>query len=117
LADFHDLARALIGAEVNCGADGSGAHVPGFLNSAEENLIKAIRVGEELVVIHLYDEGDFVGVFARDRAEDAKSRGYRVAAAFYRKLDDIFRVEIIGIFCEAGAGGVLDALITGRIER
>src|SRR5262249_40251366 len=44
-------------------------------------------------------------------AEHAESGSDRVAAAFDGELDDIFAVEIIGIFREAGAGGMFDALI------
>ena len=49
-----------------------------------------------------------------DGAEHAEGGGYRVAVAFDGQLDDIFAVKVIGILREAGAGGVLDALIHGE---
>src|SRR6266852_2716875 len=114
LADFDDLAAALVGTEIDGGADGGSAEVVSLLHGAEENLIGFVREGEQLVVIHLHDEGDFVGVFARDGAEDAESGSHGVAAAFDGQLDDVAAVEIIGIFGEAGAAGVLDALVNGQ---
>ena len=65
-------------------------------------------------MIDLHDEGNFVGVFARDGAENSEGGGDGVAVAFDGELDDIFRVEIVRILGEAGAGGVLDALIDGK---
>jgi len=59
-------------------------------------------------------KGMFVRIFTRHRAENAKGGSHRVAAALNGKLDDIFAVEIIGIFREARAAGVLDALIDGE---
>src|SRR5690242_2906615 len=114
LADFDDLARALIGAEIDRGADSGRAHVPGFLDGPKENLIKAVRVGEQLVVVHLDDERNLVGIFARDGAKNAKGGSHGVAAALDGELDDIRGVKIIGILREAGAGGMLDALVDGK---
>ena len=114
LADFDDLAVALLGAEVDGGADSGRAHVIGFLHGAEENLVDLVGEGEQFVVIDLDDEGNFVGVLAGDGAEDAERGGDRVAFAFDGELDDIFTVEIVGILGEARAGGVLDALIDGE---
>src|SRR6266852_4714027 len=114
LADFDDLAAALVGTKIDGGADGGRAHVVGLLDGAEENLIGLVREGEQLVVIHFHDEGDFVGVFAGDGAEDAEGGGYGVATAFDGELDDVAAVEIIGIFGEAGAARVFDALINGK---
>src|SRR5438552_2235220 len=114
VADFDDLAAALIGTEINGGADGGGAHVIGFFYGAEEDLVGFVGVGKEFVVIDFDDEGNFVSVLASDRAENAKSRGDGVALAFDSELDDVFAVEVVGVFREAGAGGVLDALIDGK---
>src|SRR5256885_15230729 len=50
LTDLDDLARALVGTEIDGGADGSSAHVVGLLNGAEEHLVKAIGVGEKFIV-------------------------------------------------------------------
>src|SRR5229473_7040587 len=114
LANFDDLAATLFGAEINGGADGGRAHVVGLLDGAEENLIGLVREGEQLVVIHFHDEGDFVGVFAGDGAEDAEGGSHGVATAFDGELDDVAAVEVIGIFGEAGAARVFDALINGK---
>ena len=114
LGDLNDLAVGVRAAKVNRGADGCRAHLVGFLNLAEENLLERVRVGHELVVINLHNEGDLVGVLARRHAENAEGRGNRVAAAFNGKLDDVFGIEVIGILGEAGAAGVLDALVDGQ---
>ncbi len=113
-ADFDDLAVAIGAAEIDGGAHGGGAHVPGHFYGAEEDLVGFVGIGEEFVVIDFYEEGNFVGVFARDGAEDAEGGGDGVAAALDGQLDDIFTVEVDGVFGEAGAGGVLDALIDGE---
>src|SRR6266702_6264563 len=82
LADFDDLAAALVGAEIDGGTNGGGTH--------------------------------FVGVLASDGTEDAVGGSDGVAAAFDGELDDVFTIEIVGILGEAGAGGVLDALVDGE---
>jgi len=51
-------------------------------------------------VIEFHDEGNFVRIFARHRAKNAEGGSYGVAAALNGKLDDIFAVEIIGIFAK-----------------
>ncbi len=114
LADFDDLAAALVGAEIDGGADRRRAHVVGLLHGAEENLIGFVWKGQQLIVIDLYDERDFVGVLARDRAEHAEGGSHGVAAAFDGQLDDIPAVKVIGILGEARAAGVLDALVDGQ---
>ena len=97
LADFDDLAIALIGAEIDGGADGDRAHVVSLLNAGENNLVGFVGVSEQFVVIELHEEGNLVRVLAGDRAEHAERGSYRVALAFDGQLDDIFAVEIIGI--------------------
>src|SRR6266581_6066387 len=114
LADFDDLASALIGSEIDGGANGGSTEVVGLLHGAEENLIGLVGKRQQFVVIHLHDEGNFVGVLARDRAEHAVSGGHGVAATFDGQLDDVAAVEIIGIFREARSAGVLDALVHGQ---
>jgi hypothetical protein len=97
LADFDDLAAGLVGAKIDGGANGGGAHVVGLFDGAEENLIGFVGEGEEFVVIDFHDEGNFVRVFASDGAEDAVGGSDCVAAAFDGKLDDVFAIEIVGI--------------------
>ncbi len=65
-------------------------------------------------MIYFHEERNLVRVLAGDRAEHAKSRSDGVAAAFDGELDDVFAVEVVGILGEAGAGGVLDALVHGQ---
>ena len=67
-ADFHNLAPALLGTEINRRAHGGRAHVVGFLNGAKENLIGFIRIGQQFVVVDFYDKGNFVRVLAGHRA-------------------------------------------------
>ena len=74
----------------------------------------AAAIGQEFVVIEFYEERNFVGVLAGDGAEDAEGGSDGVAATFHGELNDIFAVEVVGIFGEAGAGGVLDALVDGK---
>src|SRR6266446_7422820 len=111
LTDFHDLAAALIGAEINGGANCGGAEVISLLHGAEENLIGFVRKRQQLVMIDLHDERDFVSVLARDGTEHAKGGSHGVAAAFDGQLDDVPAVEVIGILGEARAAGMLDALV------
>src|SRR5262249_35096857 len=59
----------------------------------------------------LHDEGNLVRILARDGPKHAKGGSNGVAAAFDGQLDDILAVEVIGIFREAGAAGMLDALV------
>ena len=114
LADLDDLARALVGTEIDGGADGSSAYVVGLLNSAEEHLVKAIGVGEQFIVIHFHDERDFVSVLARDGAENTERGRDGVTAAFNGQLDDVAAVEIIRILRKARAAGMLDALVNRK---
>jgi hypothetical protein len=114
LADLDDLTGALVGAEIDSGPDGGSAHVVSLLNGAEEHLVEPIGEGEQFIVIDFHNERDFVGVLARDRTENAECGSDGVAAAFDGELDDVAAVEIIRIFREARAAGVLDALVHGE---
>ncbi len=114
LRDLDDLARGLVGAEVDRGAHGDGAHVLRLLDRSEEDLVELVRVGQELVVVELEQERDPVCVLARDAAEDAERRGDGVAAALHRELDDVLGVEEERVLRERGARGVLDALVDGQ---
>ena len=111
LADLDDLPRGLGRAEVDGGAHRHRAHVGRLLDGAEHDLVELVRVGEELVVVHLHDERDLVGVLARHRAQHAEGGGDGVAAALDGQLDDVLRIEVVGVGRERGAGRVLDALV------
>jgi hypothetical protein len=113
--DLLDLIARLFRAEVDRGADGGRAHVPGLLDGAEHPLVVGVRVGQELVVVELDDEGDLVGVLAgATAAEDAEGAGDGVAAALDRELDDLLGVEVVRVRGERRAGRVLDALVDGQ---
>src|SRR2546423_15520640 len=71
--DFLDLPIGLVGAEINGGADGGGAHIPGFAYGAESDLVKFIGKSEQLVVIDFDDERNFMRVLARNGAKHAES--------------------------------------------
>ena len=109
--DFLNLTRRLGRTEVDRGADRDRAHVPRLLDLREHDLVVAVRIRDELVVIQLHHERNLVRVLARADAERAERRGDAVAPAFDGELDDVFGVEILRRGREAGAGGVLDALV------
>ena len=70
-----------------------------------------VGVGEQLVVVDLYEKRNLVRVFPRDGAKHSERRGHGIAAALNRQLDDILGIEVEGVFRKAGSGGMLDALI------
>jgi hypothetical protein len=110
-ADLDDLAVGLIGAKINCGANGGSSHVIGFLNRAEEDLVKLVGIRQQLVVIDFRNKRNLVRILARNRSKHAKGGRHSVATSLDRKLHDVFTVKVIGILCEAGARRMLDALV------
>src|SRR5690242_14874361 len=71
-------------------------------------------------MIYFYKKGNFMGVLAGHRSKDAEGGSDCIASAFNRQPDDVLGVEVIRVFGEAGAGGVLDALVNrkdGQITR
>src|SRR5690606_5752051 len=107
-------ARRIGRAEVDGRADGDGAHVPSLLDGAPGDLLGLVGVGQELVVVELYDERNAVRVLAGHRAEHAEGAGDGVATAFDRQLHDVLRIEVQRVLREGRAGGVLDALVHGQ---
>ena len=91
--------------------DAGGAHVEGLLDAREPDLIEAVRIGDELVVIELEDERNLVRVLPRAHAEHAERGGHRVAPAFEAKLDDVLGIEIERVRRKRRARGMLDALV------
>ena len=114
VGDILDLVGRVVGPEVDRRADGCGAHLPALLDGAEGDLPELVGVGHQFVVVELDEVGDLVGVLACGRAEDAVGRGDGVAAALDGQFDDLLWVEVVGVGCEGGAGGVLDALVDGE---
>ena len=111
LADFLDLPARFGGAEVDGGPDGHGPHVPCLGDAAEHHLVVLGGVRQQLVVIHLDDERNAVGVLARDDPQHAEGRGDGVAATLDRELDDVRRVEVGRVGREGRPRRVLDALV------
>ena len=109
--DLDDLARGLLGPEVDRRADARGAHLVRALDRREHDLVELVRIREQLVVVQLHDEGELVRPLAADRAEDAERRGERVAAALDRELDEVLGVEVDRVRGEARRARVLDALV------
>jgi hypothetical protein len=55
-----------------------------------------------------------MGILARDGSQYAEGRCHSVASAFNPQLDDVFRVEVLGVGCKGGSGGMLDTLVDGQ---
>ena len=80
------------------------AHVPSLLDLGEINLVEFVGASHQFVVIQLHQKRNLVRVFPRHHAEHAERGGDGVAAAFEGELHDIFRIKIIRVRREAGAG-------------
>jgi hypothetical protein len=52
-----------------------------------------------------------VGIPSRDSSQDAERGGDRVTTTLHRKLDNVFRIEVIGVWCERCASGMFNTLI------
>src|SRR5687768_13188128 len=65
-------------------------------------------------MIYLNYERDFMSVFPRHHCERTKCGSHAVAAAFDRKLYDIFRVEVRWIFRERCASAVFNSLVNRK---
>src|SRR5258708_1098201 len=70
VADFDDLAVGLVGAEIDGGSNGGGAHVVGFPPRAEKNLVGLSGEGAEVVVSDFSEEGIFWRWFAGVEGEE-----------------------------------------------
>ena len=114
LGHLDNLVAGILAAEVDGGADGGRTHVVGLIDRAEHDLAGDVRIGEELVVVHLHEEGDLVGVFAGHGTEDAERGGDGVATALDGQLHDVLGIEVNRVLGKAGSRAVLDALIDGE---
>ncbi len=114
LAHLHDLTPRLGRAEVDGGSHRRRSHVARLLHAREQDLVELVRVGQELVVVDLEDEGDPVGVLASHRGQHAQGRGHGVAAALHCEGHDALGIEAHGVLGEGRARRVLDALVHGQ---
>src|SRR6185436_2048413 len=80
LGDFLQLTLRFLRSKINRRADASRAHIKRLAHASKTNLIEAVGIRDELVVIQLHDEWDFVCVLACDRAKHAERRGHGVTA-------------------------------------
>ena len=72
LADLLDLAPGFFGSEVDRRPDSGRAHVRRLFDLGEHDLVERVGVGEQFVVVQLYEKRDFVSVSARDGTECAE---------------------------------------------
>ena len=110
----------IIRAEINRRADCRRAHIVRFLDRAKQDLLEAIWISQQFIMIDLYDERNFMRVLARHNAQHTKRGCDCIASAFDGELDNVFGIEVIGVFREACAARMLDALIhrqNGKITR
>ena len=111
LRDLDDLPIRILGAEVDRRTDRRGAELPGLVDGAEHDLAEVVRIGQQLVVVQLHDEGDPVGVLPAHAPQHPEGGRHRVASALDREFDDLLAVEVDRVLREARAGGVFDALV------
>src|SRR5262249_61665179 len=89
-------------------------HLVSLFDGCKTHLVDLVRVGQQLVVVELYDKGDLVRIFTRHRAKDAVGRGHRIASAFDRELYDVFPVEVVRILGKTSSGRVFNPLVDGQ---
>src|SRR5258708_26043945 len=92
--DLLELPVRLRGPEVNSGAHGHGAHVPGLLDRAEQDLVIVVGVGHELVVVELADEWDAVRVPAGAPAPPSGGPNPRVSFPLRPQLGAFLAVAV-----------------------
>ena len=111
IRDLLELPHRVVGPEVDRGTDTGRTQVECTIHRAEHHLIVCRRVGQQLVVIDLDDEGDLVGVLAGHDPEHAEGRGNSIAAGLDGQLNDVRWVEVRGIRGKRRSRRVLDALV------
>ena len=114
LGCFLQLAHPLVGTEVHGRANRNRAQLPRLLNAREHDLVVAVGVGQQLVVVQLDEEGDAVGVAARHGTQHTERGGDGVAPAFHGQFADVAGVEIDGIRRKRSPRRVLDPLVDGE---
>ena len=103
LRDLDDFAMRIVRAEIDGRADRRRAHIVRFLDRPKQNLLETVGIGQQFVVIDLHDERNLMRVLARHHPQRAKRGGDRVAPALDGQLDNVFGIEVIGVFGETGA--------------
>src|SRR6266540_3069725 len=104
VADFCDLARRLVGAEVDSSANCHCAQVASFFYGTKQNLVKLVREGQQLVMVNLHYEGNLMRILACHNAEHPKRRSDGIAATFDRQLHNVFRIEVLRVRCKRCTG-------------
>ena len=111
---FLNFPLGRVATEVNRGANARRAHLIGLFGGTEVKLGGLVGVGQQFVVVQLYDEGNFVGVFTGRHAQDSQGGSYGVTAALNGQLHNIFSVEINRVLGEGSTRAMLDALVHGK---
>ena len=105
------LAHPLVGPEIDRRADRHRPQFPRLLHTREHDLVVAVGIGQEFVVVQLDEEGDPVRVPARHGAQHAQRGRDRVAPALHGQLADVPRIEVHRIRRERRPRRVLNALV------
>lgn len=114
LGHLDDFVAGILTAKIDGGTHCRSTHVIGFLDGAEHDFASNVRIGQELVMVDLHQEGNVVGVFAGDGTKDAKGGGDGIAASLDGEFHDVLGIEVDWILCKAGAGGVFDTLVNRK---
>ena len=100
---FLQLPLGFFRSKVNRRAHAHRAHVERLANARKPDLIEAVRVREEFVVVELQEKRNLVRVLPGRRTEHAKRGRDTVAAAFDSQLHDVRRIEVRRILGERRA--------------
>ena len=112
--NLDDFVAGILAAEVDGGTDCRRTHVIGLLDGAEHDFASNVRIGQELVMVDLHQEGNVVGVFAGNGTKNAKCGGDGIAASLDGEFHDVLGIEVDRILCKAGSGGVFDTLVNRK---
>ena len=114
LGRLLQLAHPLVGPEVDRRAHRHRPQLPCLLDAREHDLVVAVGIGEQLVVVELDQERDPVGVPAGHRTQHTQRGGHSVAPALHGEFADAAGIEVDRIGGEGSSGRVLDALVDGE---
>src|SRR5436190_13753612 len=111
LAYFLQLPRRFLASKVNCCTDRCCSKIPTCFDRSKHDLVKLVRICQELVVINLYNKWNFVCIFSSEQAKASECCSHCIAFTFDSELNYIFRIKIDWIFCKRCTSAVLDALV------